>query len=570
MASDTFSSSFSAARARSLGEAYFDADADVSWEVPASAPHVVVQSDTMTGRTGPAAPKNGVRSYGCMGVPSTDREAARLIGALDLRRIDVWFELVAGANGLRIVPTARTDGLDAREAGLPMPRVVALEGPSLSELYARYGDLSGRAMAARVPPRPVRGWCSWYYYYGRETERDVLDEASTLREREVLPPGAVIQIDDGWNLPTPNAPRNWGDWFPGSKFPGGMRAVADAIHALDFRAGLWLAPFAADSASDLARNHPDWLLQSASDALLDEGENPVSGLDLTHPEVLAFLETTFDRVFNEWGFDYVKLDFLMDAMAEGPRHDPGTTRAAACHEALRRIRRVAGDRFILACGSPLGPAVGQVDAMRVGFDTGSRWHAPMMSHLWPHGNCSVKPAAHTTLHRQWMNGNWWLNDPDCLVARPSANAYEPLQFDASHPGGDTPAEAFGLSAEEAGFWARLVHVVGTSLILSEIFEALPDDRQDLVRRALREPETSFGPVEWPEGNDVSLMLRGNGEPAAALFNLGDAPARVRRPADHPDGTYAEAFSDELWEADADASEFPELPPRAARIWRPAP
>ncbi|NDD82494.1 MAG: hypothetical protein EBZ53_08040, partial [Verrucomicrobia bacterium] len=72
----------------------------------------------------------------------------------------------------------------------------------------------------------------------------------------------VIQIDDGWNLPCRGHPRNWGDWSPGEKFPQGMRAVADELHSLGFRAGLWLAPFSVDPGSRLAAEHPDWILRN--------------------------------------------------------------------------------------------------------------------------------------------------------------------------------------------------------------------------------------------------------------------------------------------------------------------
>ena len=34
-------------------------------------------------------------------------------------------------------------------------------------------------------------------------------------------------------------------------------------------------------------------------------------LDIDNPEFVAYLEKVFDRVFNEWGFDLVKLDFLL-------------------------------------------------------------------------------------------------------------------------------------------------------------------------------------------------------------------------------------------------------------------
>ena len=527
-----------------------------------------VQSDSMTGTTGFVPTRSGLRSYGCIGLRESETSPARIFGALDLRERAVHYEIVGTSSGLAVEIRAE----DAHGERPPRPHeiesagLVAWEGPSLSALLRAYGGRSGDRMGTRLPPTPVYGWCSWYWYYGRETEEDILAEARTLREAGVLPPEAVILIDDGWNLPGEDAPRNWGDWRPGEKFPRGMKALADDLHGLGFRAGLWLAPFAADAASTLAREHPDWLIHDAAGGLLEEGANPVCGLDLTHPEVLAFVETTFRRVFDDWGFDYVKLDFLMYAMADGPRHDPTITRSAACREALRRIRAIAGDRFVLACGSPLGPAVGLVDAMRVGFDVGSRWEAPMFGHIWPHGNCSIKPAAVATLHRQWMDGCWWRNDPDCLVVRDRANEHEPVKFDASHPGGNAEPEEFGLSDEEAGLWARLIHCLGTLVFLSESYGALPTERRKLIDFVCRTRPPDPLALEFTDQPDL-LRLRNPGNTILADFNLSDAPVRPAKPADLPVGTYREPLSGAQWNNSAKAAPLPEIPAHAARVWR---
>ncbi len=527
-----------------------------------------IQSDSMTGFTGLTPFRESLRSYGCLGVLESERSPARLFAALDLRERAVFYEMGTGEGGYRIEPKVETNTGERRVAADEAEALdlIVWEGPSLSELLRAYGRRSGERMGARLARIPVHGWCSWYWYYGRETEEDILAEARGLRKAGVLPPGSVILIDDGWNLPSEDAPRNWGDWWPGEKFPRGMKALADDLHGLGFRAGLWLAPFAADGASALAREHPDWLIHDAAGGLLEEGANPVCGLDLSHPEVLAFIESTFRRVFDDWGFDYVKLDFLMYAMADGPRHDPTLTRSAACREALRRIRAIAGDRFVLACGSPLGPAVGLVDAMRVGFDVGSRWEAPMFGHIWPHGNCSIKPAAVATLHRQWMDGCWWRNDPDCLVVRDRANEHEPVKFDANHPGGNAEPEEFGLSDEEAGLWARLVYCLGTLVFLSESYRALPAERRKLIDFVCRTPPPNPLAPEFT-GQPELLRLREPGNTILADFNLSDAPVRPPKPADLPEGIYREPLSGAQWNNTANAAALPEIPAHAARVWR---
>ena len=51
-----------------------------------------------------------------------------------------------------------------------------------------------------------------------------------------------------------------GDWTPNPrKFPRGLAAFADDIHALGMRFGLWVEPEMVNPDSDLYRAHPDWI-----------------------------------------------------------------------------------------------------------------------------------------------------------------------------------------------------------------------------------------------------------------------------------------------------------------------
>lgn len=531
--------------------------------VPLKALEIFVQSETMTGVTGRFPARSGLRSYACIGMSATRTQPAQLLGALDLRKVDVWFETEQKDGALCVCVRDETDGL-APEA-LDLPEIFLLEGPDLAELLTEYGRLSGQIMEARSTRGSVRGWCSWYHYYGRETEEDILAQAQKLLRAGLIGPGGVILIDDGWNLPEPSAPRNWGDWEAGAKYPRGMQALVKDLNALGLKAGLWLAPFSVDARSKLASEHPDWLLTPKKSTLLEEGENPVSSLDLTHPEVLAFLDATFRRVFDEWGFEFVKLDFLMHGMAPGPRFEKGMTRASAFRRALSRIRDVAGDRFILCCGSPLGPAVGVADAMRVGFDTGSRWHAPMLTHLWPLGNCSVKPAANATLYRHWMDGAWWLNDPDCLVVRSGANDFEASQFDEKHPGGKVEPSAFGLEDEQAGFWSRLVRL-SRCRMLSEDIDELAERRQVLCQFVMGGAELSSGQLMFCSDIPELVGLRASDGTWFAWFNLGDLEVTVSLPDELEEGDFRECLSGELLHLSAQDSVSMSIPACAARLW----
>jgi alpha-galactosidase len=58
--------------------------------------------------------------------------------------------------------------------------------------------------------------------------------------------------------------------------------------------------------------------------------------------------------------------------------------------------------------------VGLVDAMRVSPDIDTRVDPPRdMS------SPSLEAAALSTIGRAWQHGRFWVNDPDCLLARPA-------------------------------------------------------------------------------------------------------------------------------------------------------
>ena len=113
------------------------------------------------------------------------------------------------------------------------------------------------------------------------------------------------------------------------------------------------------------REHGDWFIKhSETGEPLRAGYNPnwaasddkyAYALDPSHPEVDTHLERLFRKIVEDFGYEYLKLDFLYAAAAEGIRHDPAMTRAETLRRGLEAIRRGAGERtFLLGCGCPLG------------------------------------------------------------------------------------------------------------------------------------------------------------------------------------------------------------------------
>src|SRR5258708_6552055 len=142
-----------------------------------------------------------------------------------------------------------------------------------------------------------------------------------------------------------------------------------------FQAGLWIAPFAVAERSDVAQTNPAWLLKGpppeGPPLVLDTREpwgGRILALDGAHPGAQQWLYDLARRVVREWGYDYLKIDFLEWATA-GVTHYGGLTRAEAYRSGLAALRQGLGtEAFLLRCGAPLQHAPGLVDRMRIGDD----------------------------------------------------------------------------------------------------------------------------------------------------------------------------------------------------------
>jgi len=429
--------------------------------------------------------------------------------------IDVRRNTADGSVRIRAVVARDGVELGAGEE-LRLPVLLIRAGESLQALLGEYAARVGQAMGARRAHGGVMtGWCSWYGYYGTESADDVSANVALLAQPPWRGHVRAIQIDDGWNVAAPGGPRVWGDWHAGYKFPQGMRAAAEMIKAQGMLAGLWLAPFSVERASSIYREHPEWLIRDEQGAPKEFWT--VFGLDLTNPAVLDFVYETFRRVFDEWGFEYVKIDFLVHAIQPGARHDNQQTTAQLFRNGLAQVRRAAGERFILNCGSPLGPAIGMCDAMRIGYDVSSRWTAMVNAQGWVVGNCAIKPAAVQTIGRQWMHGRLWQNDPDCVVTRDYGTPGEKKVF------GDG---AYGLTDEEAALWVRLVWLTGNMTLLSEIMPELRGPRLELLQRVFPVHAEPARVVDWYVQPELHVLAAPG---RVGVFNLGDEHVRVDVP-----------------------------------------
>jgi len=304
--------------------------------------------------------------------PVRSRDQALLLGFVSAadQLAEIRLELAGSLKFSSLQAVCYADAVPLGPGGrLSSETLLLAAGDEPLALLDLYATRLGEAMRARIPPQPVTGWCTWYYFYGEDTADDVRAHLDWIAKKQL--PLDVILIDDGYET-------SIGDWLDHNveKYPQGMKAMAERIVAAGHRPGIWTAPFAASSASRLYAEHPDWILR-------DQQGNPlvawqhwgvdVYGLDLSLPVVQEWLREVFRTMAEDWDFQFFKVDFLFAAAMSGVRHDPGMTRAQALRKGLEIVRAAIGDRFLLGCGAPLGPSVGLVDAMRIGPDVHVDW-----------------------------------------------------------------------------------------------------------------------------------------------------------------------------------------------------
>ncbi|MFX0098568.1 MAG: alpha-galactosidase [Candidatus Hodarchaeota archaeon] len=327
-------------------------------------------------------------------------------------------------NEIAIQARSAFDGKKLRPDGeLSSPDLYIQHQNNYPRCLDEYAVLVGQYMQPVFWKIVPFGYCTWYYYFSNITESETLKNLGIIMDGTKNPFYKIdyYQLDDGYQFTHGQC----GDWKKTNpeKFPHGLKHVASEIEKKGLVPGLWVAPFNAAINSDLAKDHPDWLLCNVKGKAIKP--TLISGswqyaLDLTNPEVLDYLKDLFKFIVKESGFKYIKIDFVFSAITEDAvLSNPDFTRVEAYREALKVLREEAGkDVFILGCGAPIMESVGFVNGMRISTDTTPKWET--LSGILERLNLELpgmKNAMLNTITRSWMHKKFWINDPDCLLVR---------------------------------------------------------------------------------------------------------------------------------------------------------
>lgn len=279
-----------------------------------------------------------------------------------------------------------------------------LYGGDYRRLLEQYGDLLSVNRKLTWNGGVPFGFNSWAGLEFRLNDENFRNTGKFL-EDTLCPAGyenngcTYVNMDNGWqNLDT-----------------GRFKELTEELHQKGQKAGIYDAPFVF-AGEDAGREIPgapghtyeEILLRDSRGRLLPklDGSYP---LDVTHPVWKQQMKWKLDR-FVDWGFDYIKLDFLSHGAAEGCHYD----------------RAVCTGRQAIAVGYQW--IADNLDRERIGKDFFiSLSIAPLFPHGFGHArrfacdafgtNEDVEYILNAETYGWWQNGRLYsFNDPDhiCL------------------------------------------------------------------------------------------------------------------------------------------------------------
>ncbi|SEA35149.1 alpha-galactosidase [Leifsonia sp. 21MFCrub1.1] len=207
-------------------------------------------------------------------------------------------------------------------------------------VYASYGDgLDDQAhrfhryLRARPThprrPRPVtlNVWEAVYFDHD-------LDRLIVLADRAAAVGVERFVLDDGWFAGRRDDTRGLGDWtVDRDVWPDGLGPLIDHVRGLGMEFGLWFEPEMVSEDSELARAHPDWIMQTGGRLPLRSRHQQV--LDLGIAAAYEHILERMSAILAEYDIAYIKWDHNRDLIDAGT---PPTGRAGVHEQTLAAYR----------------------------------------------------------------------------------------------------------------------------------------------------------------------------------------------------------------------------------------
>ena len=421
---------------------------------------------------------------------------------------------------------------------------------------------------------PYRGWSSWSMqssdYPGLNpnghasylTETNVLAQARALA-REFKPFGyTYVALDAGWGSNwawSPKYDRNGLQYANEERFPHGMTWMADRIHALGLKAGIYLsvglnkANYRAGDFPVRGTNLPGC---STHDIVYDDlrttnGWDSAYKIDFDNPCAQHFIDSQAQS-FADWGYDLVKVDGVgPGSYKTDPDHD-NRRDIEAWHKAIEKTGRTMHLKLSWA----LNPSA--IDTWQ---DNADSWRIEKDVECY----CDTLLTWTKSVDDRFADAPAW-------VPHAGPKGWNNLDSIAVAVG-----EMDGLTDDERRSMMTLWAISAAPLFAGDDLEKIdPLGRELMTNRdvlAIQAMGRPASPVTPDADGQVWRIDNGDGTWTVALFNLGDEPAVVQ--AEWSDiGFSGPALVHDLWAGTdlgpADSGWSAPIPAHGTRLLRVTP
>jgi alpha-galactosidase len=200
----------------------------------------------------------------------------------------------------------------------------------------------------KVRPALINSWEGIYFGVDHSKMIKLAKEAKDLGLD-------LVVLDDGWFGKRLDDTTSLGDWDENlEKFPKGISGLAQEIHALGMKFGLWFEPEAISPKSKLYEAHPDWALKVAGRPASTSRNQYM--LDMSRAEVVDHIFERMSHYIGQAKLDYVKWDFNRPLWEVGGAGQPGDRQAEISHRCMlgsyalmRRLQERFPDLLVEGC-----------------------------------------------------------------------------------------------------------------------------------------------------------------------------------------------------------------------------
>lgn len=334
-----------------------------------------------------------------------------------------------------------------------------------------------------LPKTAFYGGNDWYDCYGNNSYDSILSHSKLLSECSVgLKNRPYLTIDTGWQKFF-----NWysEDYYIGGPFNecnvkfGDMKKLAEEIHAMDVKPGIWYRPL------QTIEYMPD-------DAFLRRQNINQKILDPSHPMVIEKTQEDVQR-FIDWGYELIKQDFttydvfghyapeMTQSVVEGDWsfYDRSKTSAEIFKEYYILMKNASKQALINACETFSHLSAGVFDIYRIGDDTSGLKHP-----------ITIKMGVNTVAVRGVQHNAFYSADPDCVAITDR------------------------ITWEQSEQWLEFLKYSGLPLNVSVQKECYTKEVREAITEAFAiasEPHKVAEPIDWYDTKTPTRWLTFDGE-----------------------------------------------------------